>query len=179
LADVAVTGLVFGDVTAQISKDGGAFSPVTLSGSNFVEVGLGVYTLTLAAGDVNTLGSLAIVITGADIDQYTSFIDVVGASIATTSVSLETCVIDGYVHDVTGQPVVGVAVLARVIGSPSVEQSQSAVTDDLVAAKTNSNGQFFLTMVRLADVEVFIPASNYRRRLVVPNSASANLYQIP
>jgi hypothetical protein len=178
LANVAVTGLTDADVTAQIRKEGGAFAAKALTGSNFVEVGNGIYDFTLDATDVDTLGSLTIVITGAGIDQSTTIIEVVAASVATSVVSLQTCVISGHVHDATGQPVPGASVSARVVGLPSIEQSQAAVTDDLVTAKTNSNGEFFITLVRLADVEIFISASNFRRRLVVPNQASAQLFAI-
>ena len=152
---------------------------MTLTALNFVEVGLGVYTLTLAASDVDTLGTLSIVTTGAGIDQNTAFVEVVAASQATTTVSLETCVINGHVYDSTGLPKVGASVNARVVGLPSIEQSQAAVTDDLVTALTNANGEFFLSLVRLADVEITIPEANYRRRLVVPNEASAALFEIP
>lgn len=179
LSNVAITGLAFGDVTAEISKDGGAFASKTLDGTNFTEVGNGVYAITLSATDVDTLGPLVIVVNGAGIDQSTTIVNVVAAAEATTSVSLQTCVVSGHVHSVNGTPIVGAAVSARVIGLPSIEQSASAVTDDLVTAKTNSNGEFFLELVRLADVEVFIPNANYRRRLVVPNQASAVLFNVP
>lgn len=177
--DVAVTGLTFADVTAEISKAGGAFAAKTLDGTNFNEVGNGVYRITFTTADLDTLGAFTIVVTGADIDQSTTIASVVAASQATTAVSLETCVISGHVHDALGNPVLGASVSARAVGLPSIEQSQSAVTNDLVSVKTNSNGEFFLTLVRLADVEVFIPAANYRKRLVVPNQASAQLFEIP
>ena len=61
------------------------------------------------------------------------------------------------------------------IASPTIENSV-ALTRDLVSVTTDSNGEFFLELVRLTEVEIFIPTVNYRRQLTVPNSASANLF---
>ena len=178
-ASLAVTGLTFADVTCEFSKAGGAFAAKTLDGTNFTEIGNGVYTITFTAAELDTLGSFTIVVTGATIDQYTLFAEVVAADTVTSTASLETCVVSGHVANALGLPEVGASVSARVIGLPSIEQSVAAVTDDLVTVTTNANGEFFITLIRLADVEVFIPAANYRKRLVVPNEASVKLFDIP
>jgi len=173
---VAVTGLLYTDVTTQFSKNGGAFASKTLSSGNFTEVGLGVYTIGFTTTELNTLGSFVVIVTGATIDQSTTVASVVAAAQASTAVSLEMCVITGHVTDMQGTPKQGIAVSAQVLGMPSIEQNQVALTDDLVSVLTDANGAFFLPLARLVDVEITIPATNYRRRLVVPNAASADLF---
>ena len=179
LNNAPVTGLTFSDVTANLRKAGGAFAVFALTASNFTEVGFGTYEITLAAGDVDTLGTASFVVDGAGIDQSTTFFEVVGADVVTSPVTLQTCNINGHVYDATGSPIVGAAVSARVIGLPSIEQSQAAVTNELVTATTDANGEFNIALVRLADVEITIPMANFRRQLVVPNQASISLFEIP
>lgn len=179
LDSAAVTGLTDADVTCLYRKEGaGTFTSKTLDGSNFVEIGNGVYTVTFTEAELDTIGPFVIVITGADIDQSTTLIQVFAAEDDLTNVSLDTCVISGHVFDVAGKPVKNVAVSCKVLGLPSIEQSVAAVTNTLLSAKTAENGEFFIEVVRLADVEFYIPAVNYRRRLVVPNTASINLFDI-
>jgi len=42
--------------------------------------------------------------------------------------------------------------------------------------ETDQNGAFYITLLRGAVVEFFIPRINYRRQLTVPNQPSANLF---
>lgn len=179
LASVPVTGLTFSNVTAQYMKEGDvSFSAFTLDGTNFTEIGNGVYTIQFTASELDTVGAFTVVVTGATIDQSTTIVTVLAATQATTTSSVQTCLISGHVFNASGKPEVGAAVFASVIGLPSVEQNAAVVTDERVTVTTNTNGEFFLTLVRLADVEVSIPTANYRRRLVVPNTTSALLFDI-
>jgi len=172
-----VTGQTFSDVTCTFRKNGGSFVAKTLDGTNFAEVGNGTYEITFTAVELDTVGDFTVVCTGAAIDQSTTIIQIVAATQATTPVSLQTCIINGHVNNLNGTPVPNVSVTALVLGQPSIEQSQAVMTENEVAAQTNANGEFFLTLVRLADVEVFIPETNFRRRFVVPNQVSANLFK--
>jgi len=176
---VAVTGLTFSDVTAQFRKEGGAFQSKTLTALNFTEVGNGFYEIDFTASELNTLGQFLVVVDGVAIDQSNTMVEVVGSSQPTTSTSLSTCVVYGHLFDAGGDPLVGAAVSARPVGLPAIEQSAAAISDDLVTAVTDSNGEFFLTLIRLADMEVFIPAVGLRKRIVVPNASTARLYDIP
>lgn len=175
--NAAVAGLAFGDVTAEYRKEGAAsFTSKTLDALNWAEIGSGVYTIAFTASELDTVGSFTVKVTGATIDQYVTVANVLSEGTTPTEVSLETCVLNGHVFSADGQAVEGTSVSARVLGLPSIEGSQAAITDDRVAVSTDANGEFFLPLVRGADVEVFIPAANYRRQLVVPNQASANLF---
>jgi hypothetical protein len=173
---IAVTGLTSSDVTCQFRKEGGTFSVKALSGSNFHEIGLGVYTVDFTAGELNTLGALVVVIQGVTIDQSTTVDQVVPPETTTTAVSLQTCVLTGHVNNLLGRPQQNITISAQVLGMPSIEQFAAALTDDMITAITDVNGEFILELVRLADVEITIPAANYRRRITVPNQASADLF---
>jgi hypothetical protein len=182
LDDVAVTGLVFGDVTCGYLKAGaGSFATKTLTGVNFVEMGSGVYEITFTAAELNTLGVFTVVVTGVDIDQSTTTVNVV-ADAATTvvPVTVETCVLTGHIVDPSGNPKVSTQVSASIFGRPAIEQYSLAVADDIVTVLTDANGYFQMILIRLSEVEVVIPAVDYRRRITVPNQASANLFtQVP
>ncbi len=178
-SNVPVTGLVAADVTANLRKAGGSFAAFALTVSNFTEVGFGTYEIDLAAGDTDTLGTATVVVDGVDIDQSTTFVTVVAVASASASTSLEQCNVTGYVYDPSGNPLVGAGVNARIVGLPSIEQSVAAVANDLVSVSTDSNGYFILPLIKLADVEITIPAANYRRKIVVPNQTSVSLFTIP
>ena len=173
----AVEGLIFSDVTCQFRKEGAAgFTAKVLTALNFTEIGEGVYTIGFTTAELDTVGSFTVVVQGADIDQSTTVAQVVAPSVVTTPITIQTCTLTGHVVDAKGQPMPDVAVSAHVLGQPSIEQHAAAVTEEHISSRTDSNGQFFITLIRLADVEVMIPAVNYRRRVVVPNQASANLF---
>ena len=175
--NAAVASLAFGDVVAEYLKEGdSAFTAKVLDALNWTEIGSGVYTIQFTAVELDTVGTFTVKVTGATIDQYVTISSVLAEGTTPTEVSLETCVLNGHVFGANGKAVVGAAISARVLGLPSIEGSVAAITDDLVAATTDANGEFFLSLVRGADVEIFIAAANYRRQLTVPNSAAANLF---
>jgi hypothetical protein len=174
----AVTGLIYSDVGCSIRKSGGIFATKTLTTGNFREIGSGAYEIDLTTSDLNTVGSISVMVDGADIDTIitTATVSASGNIVPGTSVTFETCVLWGHVVDATGVPQANISVSAQVLGLPSIEGSQAVLLQLPIATMTDANGQFFLSLVRLADVEIFIPSVEFRRRLVVPNQSSANLF---
>lgn len=171
-----VEGLAFGDVTAQFLKQGGSFASKTLTALNFAEKGEGVYTITFTTSELNTLGVFVVVVQGADIDQSTTTANIVAAAAATVvPPTAQVCNLFGHVVTPAGDPKQNVAVTAMIYGHPSIEQYSLAVADDAITTVTDANGYFQFNVLRLAEIEVFIPDVDYRRRLTVPNQASANL----
>jgi len=63
------TGIVEGDTTVQISKNGGALGAFDDTGK-WTELGQGLYTIDFAIGDLNTVGFFAYLVTSAGCDQY-------------------------------------------------------------------------------------------------------------
>jgi len=181
---LVITSLTTGNASSIQINGGTANSAVGFPTTLFpgyviwTDVGEGAYTILFFASELNTLGAFGFVITGTTIDQYSQTATVVAASVVAVPVTAQLCTLTGHLVDLKGAPLANSGISARVLGLPSVEQSQFLVGDDLVSTKTDANGEFFLSLVRLADVEIFIPAVNYRRRLVVPNQATAELLGI-
>jgi hypothetical protein len=175
-----VTGIAYTAVTCQFRKEGGSFASKSLTNLNFTELGNGVYTIGFTTAELNTLGSFVVVVQGASIDQSTTVAQIVAVPVSSTAPTVQTCTLTGSVTDLSGNPQPGIAVTAVPLGKPSIEQYSVALTDTGVSVTTDANGVFFITLARLADVEIFIPAVNYRRLITVPNTSSANLFtEIP
>lgn len=172
--NAAVTGLTDTDVTADYRKEGqGSFTSYTLTGL-LTEIGAGVYTIEFTTSEIDTVGTFTVKVNGASIRQFVTIANVLAAGTSPTVKTVDTCVINGHVFTPDGSALEGAVVSARVIASPTIE-NDVALTRDLVSVTTDSNGEFFLELARLTEVEIFIPKVNYRRQLTVPNSASANL----
>ena len=177
------TGLTFADVTADLKKEGGSFTALTLSGSNFTELSGGFYELTLAVGDTDTLGNLYIRISGATIKTTVTqaFVAATAPVNPTSPVAVPVTALFGYVNGPDGSPVAGARVAAKVLASPSVlHPATEAVllTTGLVTAVTDSAGFFTISLVTGSEVDIFISSANYRRTITVPGT-SQNLFSIP
>ena len=175
-----VTGLIFSDLTCQFRKEGAlSFSVKTLTALNFTEIGLGAYTIQFTASELNTLGSFITVVTGASIVQNSIISEVVTPASITPAVSIQTCVLTGYLLDLAGHPIQGAAVVARIVGNPTLLNNGGVgigVGDNVLSTKSDNNGAFFLELARNVVVDIFISAIQYRRTLTVPNTATADLF---
>lgn len=169
-SSVQVTG---GTANSVLGFDTNVHSGRTI----FKEIGSGVYTIEFLSTELDTVGSFTYKVTGSTINQFVGIANVVEADQVSTVQSLNTCIVSGHILDVRGEPVIGASVSARVLGFPTII-SGIGVSDDTVSARTDKNGEFFLELVRLAEVDVRIPEINYRRQLTVPNKASATLFEI-
>ena len=177
--NVGVASLTSSDITVQYYKSGDVSPTVkTLSGGDPIDIGNGLYRITFTGPELDTLGSFIIRITGATIDTYVKELTVVAAEDATTTISLDTCVISGHVFDVQGNPATNATVNAVIINMPAIEQNKAFIADTYVSVKTKANGEFFLTLIRNADVQISIPFANYKRQLIVPNQTSVALKDI-
>lgn len=182
-AGVAVTGLDNTDVTADLRKEGGSFAAMTLTGSNFVETGSGFYTLSLAATDTDVLGTLYVRIDGAAIKLVltSAFVAASAPINPTQAQSIPVTALFGYVNLPDGAPMAGATVSARILSTPSIQYTGDEAVlfgTGLVTVKTDSSGFFSISLVTGAEVDVFVPAADYRRTLTVPGT-SQNLFSIP
>jgi hypothetical protein len=174
--DDAVTGLVHTDVSVSYAKNAAvSFTAKALTAPDWVEVGSGVYKIAFTAAELDTLGSFTVKVTGAVIKQFVDVSSVVSASTAAASTSVPTCILTGVVRNADGTPKEGASVIAKILAQPLIVNN-IVVTQGSISAKTNANGEFFLTATRLAQVDISISACNYRRTLTVPNDASADIF---
>lgn len=176
------TGLTFVDVLSDIKKEGeGSFSAMILDGTNFVEVGGGTYSITLAIADTDVLGNLYVRVSGATIKTAlaTSYVAATAPVNPVASLSINTTALFGYIVDLQGNPVVGAAVSARVLATPALGSSTEDYiqADTLVTVKSDADGFFTITLISGAQVDFYIPSAGYRRTLQVP-SVPGNVFDI-
>jgi hypothetical protein len=184
-AGVAATGLLFSDVTVTIDKDGGGYAaPVpAIDGGTWTEVSGGWYTVRLSAADTDTLGNLTVRVEGAGLKTglTPAFISEDATLPVSTTLSVTTTLLFGYVLDSQGAPLAGAAVSAKPLATPSVGYSPPdgyVQVTNLVTANTDSSGFFQISLVTGSQVDFFIPSANYRRTLEVPVT-STNVFDIP
>lgn len=176
-------GLVFGDVVADMKKQGGAFVSLALDSSNFVELDDGFYSISLASTDTDVLGNLLIRLSSPGVrtalfSAYVAESEPVNPVITTP---VPTTDVFGYVAGLDGQPQAGASVSARVLSTPALLSPgphSVLLNTGLVTTKTDATGFFLLTLVTGSQVDVFIPSADYRRTITVPGT-SQNLFTIP
>jgi len=178
-AGLPATGLIFSSVQCQFRKEGDpTFKTKVLTALTFIEAGQGFYRITFnGTTELTVPGSFAFTVFGPTIQQFYGEAQVRAASslIPTVSVALPMCQLTGNINDLSGEPVVGAAISARIIGMPTI-LTNVGMTDSLQTTVTDDNGVFVLSIARTAVVDVFIPKINYRRQLTVPNLPTADLF---
>ena len=181
--DLPATGLIFSDVTADLKKAGGSFASLTLTGSNFIDLGSGTYQVNLAAADTDTLGDLNLRISGATINTYLD-VSLVAESVVsapTTTPDLPNTALFGFVRSPANVPVAGASVSYRILSLPSIANPNGEgvlLSSELITVKTDSEGFFTFDAITGAVIDVFIPVSSYRRTITVPSS-NTNLFTLP
>lgn len=183
-AGAPALGLVDTDVTADIKKEGAAgFSAHALTTLNWTELSGGFYEIDLAITDTDVLGNLHVRVQGGTV--RTSL--VCSYVIATAPVNLptvtppSTVAVFGYVYHPDASPLAGASVSARILGIPTVLHPGSeglVISQNLVVAKTDSNGFFTVNLISGTAVDFIISAAGYRRTFSVPG-VSTNLFDIP
>lgn len=183
IAGLPITGLTFADVTADLRKFGGAFAPMTLDGTNFIELGLGTYQVNLAITDTDVLGNLDLRLSGPLFQTYltTAHVAVSVPTSPTTTPDIPTTSIFGFVRGPDNVPTEGASISYRILSIPSIVNPNGdavLLASSLITTITDTEGFFTLSIITGAVIDIFIPVSGYRRTLTVP-SASTNLFQIP
>ena len=146
---------------------------------------LGYYSIFFTPEELDTLEQFLYTIIryvpggGPLIGEFERTIDIVTATSAATepAPTLATCVIKDHLLNLSGSPLENSGVSARLLALPALI-SGVGVYDEIVSTKTDANGFFQLTLIQGATVDIVIPATGYRRTIVVPSATSANLFEI-
>jgi len=143
------------------------------------EIGAGVYTVEFNASNLDTVGIFVVKVTGGAFVQHIALVNITeNPAPPENEGSVETCVIFGTVETLGGDPVPNAAVVARILGFPTIADNLAVLTDDFVSTLTDSDGNFELELVRGVTVDISIVLASYRRTLQVPQLSSANLFTI-
>ena len=146
----------------------------------------GYYSVLFSPTDLDTLDQFLYILgtqtpppAVSAFDQFERTIDVIRATSADTEAAptLATCVIKDHILNLSGVPLQNTGVSARLLALPTLI-SGVGVYDEIVSTTTDANGFFQLTLIQGATVDVVIPATGYRRTIVVPSSTFANLFEI-
>jgi len=174
--------LTFSDISCSLKKTSGVFIPFTLTALNFTNLGAGLYEVTLAIGDVNTLGSIYMFFSGASILSRLANAEVVTATTLATaptpSAVPDTSSVFGTILDPVGEPKAGVSISFHLLAKPAIMSPGYLLTSSFVPTTTDSAGLFTVDLITGAQYEVSIPDADYKRVFVVPASAT-NIFDIP
>lgn len=184
------TGIVYTQVDVSYKKSVDAsFTVKVLSGTDFREIGAGVYEVLFSAAQLDTVGSFIYVINNngtlplPNIRQYVGQAFIQSAAAFTPgTIALPTNVITGNLINLSGVALADEAVSARIISAPTVlgtSPNVGGVGTDTVAVQTDSGGFFALELLQGAVVDIVIPVTNYRRTLTVPANSTDVLFDIP
>ncbi len=178
----AATGLTFADVTADLRKEGGAFTPMVLDGVNFTETGGGFYQLDLAAADNDTLGNSSVRVSGATIRTtlLSAFVAEVVPTSPTTTPEPPRTAIFGFLKEPDGSAVVNATVSVKILSTPYINNAGDdgiLIADGLLITKTDASGFFSISLITGSIVEVFISSASYRKSFTVP-VVSTNLFDL-
>jgi hypothetical protein len=93
------------------------------------------------------------------------------------SPTMNLCTISDHVIDPAGVAMENVGISARVLSVPKI-LSGAGVATQIVQAFTDSSGYFSFSLIQGITADVIIPEVGYRRSVLVPSTATANLFSI-
>jgi len=181
LSGSPVTGVLAAAVTIQLLRAGdSAFTAVTLTeGTNWSEIGLGYYYLTLSALNLSALGPLVLLISGTGFDSQQIQLSVDPVPLALMAAP-GVCVVSGNIIDIGGQP--GDPALMQVTFKPVTLPSQvggtSLVTANLVKTIPDANGNFSVSLLQGQVVVVEIARAGIRNQITIPMQSSAAILSL-
>lgn len=184
------TGITFNQVNVAYKKyTQSTFQTKVLAPGDFRENGNGVYEILFASGELDTLGTFIYVVNGNGVLPLPAIRQAVGQAFVVSSssytpgtITLDTNVLTGNLVDMKGQPLIGVAVSARIVAMPEILGSSpniGGVSSDLMSVQTDAAGFFALEVLQGAVVDISIPRINYRRTLTVPANSTDVLFSLP
>jgi len=144
-----------------------------LAPGSWLALGHGVYSLRLDPEDLPEPGSMSVLLQGEFEPALTSFRVVSRLQSSATDVMLTTLV--GRVVGVDGKPKAKAPVVAKLASAPPVYVGGAAVGPEPITVETDEHGDFSMSLVTGAQVQVTIQAVNWAKQFVVPPPPAAGL----
>lgn len=180
-----VTTAVYTDLVVKYSKFGGSSLEVQLDGT-LTHLGEGIYKLSFTSDQLDTLGNFVFVVDGGSTLDPTPIRPVISQVVVIAEddppsvppVTLPTCTLTGTILDLGNSPMVNTPVVVKIIDVPTLLVS-AGISDTSIAARTNVDGYFSVIVVQGAKIDVSIPEMNYRRKFIVPDIGTQDLFALP
>jgi len=144
--------------------------------------GDGYYSVLITPEEVESLGTFTFRIdpslhSAQTFGQNVEVIPYTGVSNTPVSGVPDICTLYGWVLNLQGTPVPNTSVYARLLATP-VWAYGSSFFDNVISAKTDTNGFFQLTIAQNLTIEVIAPDVGYKRVIVVPSTTQANVFEL-
>lgn len=177
LAGTPVTGVTFTDVTFQYWAEGDdVFQTQALDIDSWVELGSGVYAITIDGGLLANVGGFGFRLSGGSFDSVVRDFFVEPAPIALLATP-EKCLITGNVLDIGGEVGKHSQVTFRIANVPKRVGGSLVVADKLVTVP-DALGNISVALIRGVIALVEIPAAGIKYQITVPDQPSALLLDL-
>lgn len=173
-AGLPVDNMEGADFEVRIWKPGLlAWQQYYLVDADIMLLGEGYYVITLHPGATDTIGALAIEISG-ELFEDQLFKYWVELPPISNLANVGTCIVFGNIVDIGGNPGRGQEIRITPIAAPSAA-NQSILTTDPVLTMPDAYGNFSLALIREETVMIEIARTGIRLQFVVPDAPTAQL----
>lgn len=175
LSGTPATGILYSAVTMNYWRSGDlTLTSTSILTANWLELGGGLYALTIPATVLNVLGSFYFNLSGVGFDLYEEQFQVVPTPLQMIAQNNE-CIITGNLVDVTGLPTLGTQqVIFRVAQLPN-KIGASLLSSTRIITNPDAYGNFSVAFIQGATLIVEIPQAGISAQIVVPMQPSALL----
>jgi len=170
-------GVTYDMVAVTASKDGGAFSPKTVTEDGWRDLGDGYYSLLWNESDMDTLGEYYWVLAIPSIGIAANGAFDVDPEPLTTDANSPTCIVTGNIVDIGGNPLAVNTLNFRPRHVPGVA-GPSIIASGHIVTMTDAFGNFSVKLLRSAVVLVEIENAGIRHIIIVPDLPSASLIDL-
>lgn len=174
-----VTGLVNTDLTVDVKKQGeSAFTNKVLAAEDLVEISDGFYSLVFSSSDTDTIGEVLFRASGAGFDnfEFDKFL-VVSVPVGVDQIPADTCLIQGNVRDIGGNPAVDHRVSVRPASTP-VQSGDTILSTITTIAHTDNLGNFNVALLRNQIALIEVNQTGVKFQFTVPDQVSALLVDL-
>lgn len=174
-----VTGAIFSDLTADFWIPGEtAFQTRAVPTEDFLEIGLGYYSLKLSGqNDLNSLGTYFL-----RLSALTSEVTEVDLTVETAPIGIDPdpaiCVVSGNITDIGGEPGEGQQVTFRGADFPVQTGGTSIITSDAIRTFPDAQGNFSVKLLREQTVIVKIDRTGIENQFEVPDQETAQILDL-
>lgn len=169
-----VTGLLASAVNVNISTPGSnSFSQVP--SSDFIEIGFGYYSISVAQANTANLGEILAVVSAAGAVDFDKTYSVVPSpAIAMGASTL--CTVSGNIVDIGGTPVRGNTPITVRGNNAPITLGGSFLSSSKIVTNTDADGNFSVKLLRNQPVTFKIEGAGIKEvAVIVPDQPTANL----